>query len=129
MQLRTKSKRQAKAEERFKAAVTKFIVDLGAGPGRFYDYELDTPAGLLHLSVNNTWLATCFDDVAKGKAFMATCGMPPSPHCGKWNFHLSDGASTVLDPDRILPHLRFYFDLLMAWKPNGEPRQTADETL
>jgi len=116
MRLRTKSKRQVKAEERFKTAVTEFIVNLGARPGSFYDYELDTPAGLLHLSVHDTWLATRFDDVAKGKAFTTTCGLACNPYSGKWNFHLSDGGTEVLHPDRVLPHLRFYFERLMAWE-------------
>ena len=114
MQLRTKPKRRGKAEERFKAAVTRFIVDLGARPGSSYGHELDTPAGLLRLSVHGTWLATRFDDVAKGKAFTASCGLSCNPYSGKWNFHFSDGRTDELDPDQVIPHLRFYFDRLMA---------------
>jgi hypothetical protein len=38
MPSRRKSQRLLKAEERFKSAVTAYIVSLGARPGRFYDY-------------------------------------------------------------------------------------------
>jgi len=116
MPRRAKSKRLVKAEERFTAAVTKFITDLGARPGRFYDYELDTPAGLLHMSVHETWLATRFDDVAKGKAFTATCGTSSNPYSGKWNFHFGDGTADSLHPDRVFPQLRYYFETLMTWE-------------
>jgi hypothetical protein len=33
------------AQQRFKTVVTGYLVSLGARPGSFYDYELDTPAG------------------------------------------------------------------------------------
>jgi hypothetical protein len=55
---------------------------------------LDTPAGLLRLSVYDDWVATRFDDVALGKAFTATCGRTCNPFTGKWNFHYYNG--TVL---------------------------------
>ena len=116
MRLRRKSKRLAKAEERFKAAVTDFILSLGARPGRFYDYEMDTPAGLLHISVHETWIATRFDDVARGKAFTASCGCSCNVYSGKWNFHFGDGTAESLRPDRVLPQLRYYFDCLMTWQ-------------
>jgi hypothetical protein len=57
MPSRRKTKRLLKAEERFKSAVTNFIVSLGARPGRFYDYEIDTPAGPLYLSVYDNWVS------------------------------------------------------------------------
>ena len=104
-----KSKRMLKAEEQFKSAVTEFIVGLGARPGRFYEYELDTPAGLLHLTVHDDWLATRFDDVARGTAFTKTCGCSSNPYSGKWNFHFGDGAASSLDPETVLRHLDFGF--------------------
>jgi len=116
MRLRKTSKRLVKAEERFVTAVTKFIMDLGARPGRFYDYELDTPAGLLHISVHDTWLATRFDDVALGTAFTKTCGCSCNRFSGKWNFHFGDGTADSLHPDRVLPQLRYYFETLMTWE-------------
>jgi hypothetical protein len=116
MPRRAKSKRLEKAEERFTAAVTKFILDLGARPGRFYDHELDTPAGLLHISIHESWLATRFDDVARGTAFTRTCGYTCNPYSGKWNFHFSGGTPQSLHPDRVLPQLKYYFDCLIAWE-------------
>jgi hypothetical protein len=51
------TKRLQKAQAQFKAAVTEYLVGLGAQPGRFYDYKLDTPAGVLHMTVYEDWLA------------------------------------------------------------------------
>lgn len=90
--------------------------DGGARPGRFYDHELDTPAGLLHLSVHEAWLATRFDDVTRGTAFTKTCGCTCNPYSGKWNFHYGDGSAESLDPDRVLPNLRYYLETLTAWE-------------
>ena len=47
------TKRLQKAQQRFNATVTAYIVSLGARPGRWYDFEVDTPAGLLHVSVHD----------------------------------------------------------------------------
>ncbi len=110
---RMKSKRQLKAEERFNEAVTEFFTGLGARPGSFYDHELDTPAGLLHVSVYENWVATRFDDVAQGRAFSESCGRPSNPFSGKWNHHFPDS----LSPDVVIADLRFWFDRLMAWEP------------
>jgi hypothetical protein len=116
MPRRPKSKRLPKAEQRFKAAVTTYIVGLGACPGRFYDYELDTPAGLLHVSPYETWLACRFEDVARGTAFTKTCGCSSNPCSGKWNFHFGDGTAASLDPDTVLPQLDYFFDCLLHWE-------------
>ena len=113
---RRNTKRFLKARERFEAAVTKLLDSLGARPGNFYDYELPTPAGLLHISVNGNWVAARFDDVALGKAFTESCYCPCNPYSGKWNFHFFDGTAASLDPKTVLPVLEYYFDQLMAWK-------------
>ena len=64
-----KSKSLLKLEERFQAGVTAYLETLGARAGRFYKLELDTPAGLLHISVYGDWIACRFDDVDLGKRF------------------------------------------------------------
>lgn len=115
MPRRAKSRRLLKAEQRFKSTVTDYLLSLGARPGRWYDYELDTPAGLLHLTPYENWLACRFDDVAFGRAFTATCGHSCNPYSGKWNHHFLGGVE-VLHPDRVLPQLRHYFGALMTWK-------------
>jgi len=109
---RMKSKRQLKAEQRFVEAVTDFVVGVGARPGTFYDYELDTPAGLLHLSVHDGWVATRFDDVALGNKFSESCGRSSNPYSGKWNSHYAD----MVDVKVILADLGYWFGLLMAWE-------------
>ena len=106
-----------KAQQRFKEAVSKLFQSLGAQAGRFYDLELDTPAGLLHVSVYGNWVATRFDDVALGRAFTDSCGRPSNPYSGKWNFHYPDS----LSPEIVVSDLRFWFDHLMTWKPEDEP--------
>ena len=114
---RRKTKRLLKAEEEFKACVTNYIVGLGARPGHFYNFELDTPAGLLHLSVYDDWLATRFDVPALGTAFTKTCGQSSNPYSGKWNFHFGDGTAGSLAPEVVMPYLDDLFDLLMPWEP------------
>jgi len=109
---RRRTKRQLKAEQRFMEAVTDYIVGLGARQGSFYQYQLDTPAGLLHLSVHENWLATRFDDVDRGRAFTVSCGRSSNPYSGKWNFHYCDS----LDTQVVLADLRYWFGRLMAWK-------------
>ncbi len=113
---RPKSKRLLNAQEKFKAAVTTYILSVGARPGTFYDYVLETPAGLLHVTVYGDWVATRFDDVARGRAFTATCGHSCNPYSGKWNFHYGDGTAGSLDPNRILPHIDYFFDRLLHWE-------------
>ena len=117
------SRRFLQAQERFKAAVTAYIVSLGARPGRFYDYEIDTPAGLLHISIFGNWVATRFDDLALWRAFTASFGCPCNPYSGKWNHHFFNGTIASLHPDKVLPQLRYYFELLMAWEPEEAAMQ------
>ena len=116
MPSRRKSQRLLKAQERFKFAVTSYIVSLGARPGRFYDYEIDTPAGLLHLTVYDDWLATRFDDVGLATAFTKTCGCSSNPFSGKWNFHFGNGNAASLHPDTVIPQLDYYLDRLLHWE-------------
>ena len=80
---RRKSKRLLNAEAKFKAAVTNYQSRLGARPGRWYQFELDTPAGLLHVSVYDAWLATRFEDVKRGTEFTTACGRASNPYSGK----------------------------------------------
>jgi hypothetical protein len=116
MASRRKPQRLLKAEERFKTAVTAYIVSLGARPGRCYDYELETPAGLLHLTVYDDWLATRFDDVGRGSAFTRTCGCSSNPFSGKWNFHFGAGGARSLHPDKVIPQFDYYLDRLLHWE-------------
>jgi hypothetical protein len=115
---RRKSKRLLKLEERFKRNITEYLVSLGARPGHFYDYELDTPAGLLHLTVYENWVATRFDDVDLGRAFTEPTGCNVSNrYSGKWNFHFSEGTT----PEAAMPSLGFWLERLMKWNGNGQP--------
>lgn len=109
------SKQLAKAYSAFRQAVTEYIIGLGAVKGSFYDYELTTPAGLLHLSVWDTTLMTRFDDVDRAKHLTASCSQSCNPYSGKWNFHFSNDPDS-LRPDAVLSHLRHYLDALMSWR-------------
>jgi hypothetical protein len=111
---RRKSERNLKAERRFVEAVTEFVIGLGARPASFYDYEMDTPAGLLRVTVYETWVATRFDDVGLGRAFSESCGRSCNPYSGKWNFHYADSHPTEV----VIADLRFWFDRLLSWKPS-----------
>jgi hypothetical protein len=113
MPRRSTPRQLAKAQEQFKAAVTTYFVSLGARPGMFYEYELDTPAGLLHISIYEDWVACRFDDVARGTAFSEKCGHSCNPHTGKWNFHFGDGTAASLAPATVLPQLDYFFDCLL----------------
>ena len=113
------TKPSLKARERFAEAVTKLLESLGVRPGRFCDYELDTPAGLLQISVHSNWVATRFDDVALGRAFTESCGRCCNPCSGKWNFHYFES----LDPEVVVADLRYWFGLLISWQPEEATTQ------
>ena len=116
---RRKSKALLNAEAKFKAAVTKHFSGLGARQGHWYQFELDTPAGLLHVSVYDDWVATRFDNVARGTEFTRTCGHRCNPYSGKWNFHFGDGTAKSLAPQTVLSELDDDVDLLMHWEPDA----------
>jgi len=114
---RRKSKRLLKIQERFKRIITEYFVSIGARPGHFYDYEMDTPAGLLHLTIYEDWVATRFDDVAHGVEFTSKVGNVCNKCSGKWNFHYPEGSK----PEEVLPGLGFWIERLMRWNANGQP--------
>lgn len=92
-----------------------YFLGLGARPGRSfkaggraYDYELDTPAGLLHVSVYPDWVATCFEDLERGTAF--TNG-DSNKYTGKWNFHPNPEGL----PENLEEMVTYWIDRLMRW--------------
>ena len=120
MPRRPSAKQLAKAQERFKTALTDYIISKGARPGRFYDHELDTPAGLLHVSVYGDWIATRFDDVEAGRRFTKIVVVGCNQYSGKWNFHFSTESVASLDPDAAIAHFGYYLDRLLNWQPDAE---------
>jgi hypothetical protein len=103
------TKKMAKARQVFLDTLVEYFVGLGARAGRFYDMELDTPAGLLHVTVNDTWVATRFDDPKRARQFV-DC----NPYSGKWNFHVNEGSAESLHPDVVIPYINFFFRELMG---------------
>lgn len=103
-----------KAKQRFRTALTEYIVRKGAQPSDFYDYELPTPAGTLRFSVHDTWIATRFDDPALARRF-CDCNQ----YSGKWNFHFCDGTAASLDPATVIAHFGYQLDRLLSWEPNS----------
>lgn len=120
MPRRPTKKQLARAEERFKTALTEYVIGKGARLGRFYDYELDTPAGLLHVSIYGNWIATRFDDVEAGKQFTERCGVPCNPYSGKWNFHFSTASVVSLDPATATAEFGYYLNRLLNWQSAKE---------
>jgi hypothetical protein len=116
MPRRPHPKRLAKAQEEFKAAVTAYLESIGTRSSDFYDLELDTPAGLLRLTVYENWVATRFDDVKLATALTKKIGRPCNPYSGKWNFHYFDGTIESLNPDQVILDLSFYIDWLLNWE-------------
>jgi hypothetical protein len=114
MSRRQKSKHALKQEARFKAVVTAYLASLGARPGRFYDHQLTTPAGLMHVSIYGNWIACRYEDVAQGRAFTKSCGRACNPYSGKWNFHY--GPAESFHPDQALADFCYHLDRLMNWK-------------
>jgi hypothetical protein len=109
-----KSKRRLQLEERFRAGATVCLENLGDQAGRFYKLELDTPAGLLRLSVYGDWIACRFDDVEFGKRFTHCCDPAGNPYSGKRNF--INGISGPFDPDQSLANFRNHLEQLMNWQ-------------
>ena len=118
MPRRPSAKQLAKAHERFQSALTEYVVSKGAKPSKFYDHELDTPAGLLRISVHDSWIATRFDDVAAGKLFTESHHVPCNPYSGKWNFHFSNDPAS-LEPNAAIAHFGHYLDRLLNWQPEA----------
>jgi hypothetical protein len=117
MPRRPSAKQLAKAEERFKVAATNYFIGLGVRPGHFYEYELDTPAGLLHISIYGCWVATRFDDPKRGSVVTKAIGVRCNPYSGKWNHWYADGTLAALDPDLVIPNLSYYFGKLLTSEP------------
>ncbi len=114
MSFRQKSKHLPKLQERFVAQVLAYLATKGAQPSRFYQLELQTPAGLLLLSIHESWIACRFEDVRLGRLFTACCGRHCNPYSGKWNFHYA--TDETLDPAMALADFRYYLDQLLGWR-------------
>ena len=111
------TKRLAAAHAAFRKSVAEYIVSKGAvRVGRFYEYEIDTPAGPLGISFWDNAILTRFEDVVRGTEASASCGILCNRFSGKWNFHFDDDP-TSLEPESVLAHFGFYFERLLAWAP------------
>lgn len=111
---RTKGLKKDRIKSR--QAFTKHVVDfLTKHNGRKVEgstdapeYELDTPAGLLRITIyadidGAVWIAQKFDDVERARAFAGNFGDMFSRIAGKWNFHWGDhDPASVADPDFIV---------------------------
>ena len=126
MPRRPTAKQKEKAESRFKEAVTAYFIGLGVRPGRFYEYELNTPAGLLHISIHGGWVATRFDEPKRGTVFTSAIHVPCNPYSGKWNHWYCDGTIAALDPDLVIRNISYYFDKLLAWEPVACPADVVE---
>ena len=110
------AKQLARAYDRFKAAVAAYLIEEGAKSSDYYDFVLDTPAGVLHVTPYGGWIACRFDDVARGRTFTSKCGRSCNPYSGKWNFIYFDSIA-ALAPEVVLADFGFYLEMLLAWQP------------
>lgn len=115
MKRRPSAKHLVKAQERFKCSLTEFILGKGARKSSFYDFESDTPAGLLLITVYGDWIACRFDDDELGKPFSAKTGQPCNPFTGKWNHHYYDGTLASLEPAQAIASFGAKLDRLLSW--------------
>jgi len=127
MPRRPSAKQLVQARKRFKAALTNFVVSKGATQGSVYDHQLNTPAGLLHVSVYGTWIATRFDDVELGKRFTANLDNRCHSETGRWDYHYPGGSLASLDAEETMADFGDCLDRLMSWQPaaaiSGDGRQ------
>jgi hypothetical protein len=80
--------REAAFNERFR----EWLKALGAKPGQYHEFDLDTKFGQLGITPYGDWVACRFEDVERAKA-----GLPHrfgvdrlNPFSGKWNHHYFD---------------------------------------
>ena len=80
----------------FKQAVTEYLISKGAVAADFYEFQIETTLGLLHVTPFDNWIATRFDDVDRAKAVLGSGrDVRLNPCSGKWNFHFADGTPEV----------------------------------
>jgi hypothetical protein len=118
MPRRPNAKALLKAQERFKAALTEYVISKGARPSKSYDYEVATPAGPLLISVYGNWIACRFEDLELGRLASTTTGQTCNPYSGKWNFHFCDGSVASLEPQAAIALFGSYLDDVLTWQPS-----------
>jgi hypothetical protein len=76
------------AEDRFKKLVDAYLATIGT-KSTYYEWAVETRAGMLSLTAYGHWIACRFEDVERAKVF----GLGYlNPHSGKWNHHYEIGA-------------------------------------
>ena len=87
-----------------------------------YLHVLNTPAGLLLVSIYDGAVFTRFEDLEQGTRFTATMGKHCNPHTGKWNFHYSTKTLESLQPENCVPDLAYWFEKLLEWDGKVDSR-------
>lgn len=109
----------AKREAIFNDIVSEGLIDRGANPGDYlgYDWEIQTPAGPLSLSVHDTWVAGRFEAVEPAIAYFVRdphAGPTPHKYSGKWNFHFGPRFKSQKDARRAAKEYLFNLDRLLV---------------
>jgi len=109
---RTSKKPTAKELAVFRADLERVLEQAGAQrtPGKAWEWQLETKAGPLQITVYDSWIATRFDDVAAATKLLGRSGVSPvNGYTGKWNHHfISDMGPVAVNNfrmtlDRVLP--------------------------
>lgn len=73
--------------QEFKYDAERIVLGMGAtdAPPNLSQYQLNTNIGILWISIQDGWIACCFEDVEKAKS--ANLGDRLNRFSGKWNWH------------------------------------------
>lgn len=98
------NRKQTEACARFVERLRSVLLELGCRDAArsYYQYELETLAGPLRLSVHpcsaraGAWVATMFAEPKRATALLGR-GLvgDPNPHTGKWNHYFFDESHTT----------------------------------
>lgn len=86
----------------FKRVANETLVRMGASKTldcAWYEWSIQTSAGLLNINVYDTWLACRFDDVAAANRVLPGC---VNKFSGKWNHHFTYEELRTIKPEDLL---------------------------
>ena len=83
--MRRKTAAQKKNEEALIKGISEYLISVGALPGEFGTFTLETNAGPLQITPLDGWVACKFKEVERAVDLLGSQSI--NPHSGKWNWH------------------------------------------